>query len=156
MCHEYRTVVLFFALVLVACGASNEAQLPAAAASGICDPQYVASTDAGNHVDKEVTVCGKIIDYFYIDRGEDKPTLLFFDTGVVRRANFGITEFRHLKSLPTGHGQVLSMEVAGSYRPHPKIRFKFGLLYDVLWTDLLGSTERYDNVGGYASIELGF
>ena len=71
-------------------------------------------------------------------------------------ASLGFTEFRHLRTLPTSRGQVLSMEVAGSYRPHPKLRFKFGLLYDLLWTDLLGSTDRYDNVGGYASIELGF
>ncbi len=71
-------------------------------------------------------------------------------------ASLGFTEFRHLKTLPTSRGQVLSMEVAGSYRPHPKLRFKFGLLYDVLWTDLLGSTDRSDHVGSYVSVEFGF
>ena len=116
MCHKYRAVVLVFALVLVACGASgasNEAQQPTAAASGICDPQDVASTDAGNHVGKEVTVCGKVKDYFYIQDSRDKPTLLIFDAPVDRRRSgmenlpevFSVVIWRKdSKSFPTQFG----------------------------------------------------
>ena len=85
----HRAVVLVFAVVAVACGG---AQQPTAAVSDTCDAQYVASTDAGNHIGQEVTVCGKVKDYLYIDRGPDKPTLLIFDLGVVRRGDFGIID----------------------------------------------------------------
>ena len=135
MCHKYRAVVLIFALVLVACGASgasNEAQQPTAAASGICDAPYVASTDAGNHVGKEVTVCGKVIDYFYIDRGPDKPTLLFFDTGVVRRANFGITDF------PEAFSVLIWRRDSKNFSPN------FGSIYSGKVVCTTGVIETYD------------
>ena len=41
--------------------------------------------DARTHIGKEVTVCGEIKDYYSIQTGPDKPTLLLFDTEVVRR-----------------------------------------------------------------------
>ena len=84
VCH-LKLVVLVFALVLVACGVATEAQQPTAAVSPTCAAQYVASTEAGNHIGQEVTVCGEVKDYYYIDRGPDKPTLLIFDQSVVRR-----------------------------------------------------------------------
>ena len=82
MWYRHRTMVLVFVVVLAACGASTDAQQPAAAA---CDARYVATTEAGNHIGQAVTVCGEVSDYYYVQTRPDKPTLLLFDQGVVRR-----------------------------------------------------------------------
>ena len=73
-------MVLITAVVLVACGASTGAQQPSVSVSGNCDAQYVTSTDAVDHMGQEVTVCGEVKDYFYINTGP-APTLLLVDEG---------------------------------------------------------------------------
>ena len=48
-------------------------------ASTSCDTQYVSAGDVGAHAGEEITVCGKIVDYYYATGDARKPTLLLFD-----------------------------------------------------------------------------
>ena len=72
-------VVLVATAMLIACGASSDA--PTIAVSSTCDAQYVTSSEAGNHLGQEVTVCGDVKDYYFHQTLPGKPTYLLFDEG---------------------------------------------------------------------------
>ena len=95
------TAVQFGAFILLlaitACGAATETGglAPQANAttevSARCDPQYVSSAEAGQHLGEETTVCGLVKDYFFSNTG-DKPTLLLFDHTGSGRIQFAGTK----------------------------------------------------------------
>ena len=113
--------VVVAAGMLIACGVSSDAQPPTSAASNTCDAQYVASSEAGNHVGQEVTVCGDVKDYYYRQNLPGKPTFLLFDSGVARRAGattFSQTDFAVIilqedgKNFPPNFGPIYSGKLA--------------------------------------------
>ena len=127
-------MVLIFAVVLVACRATTDAQQPAAVVPDPCDAQYVATTEAASHIGEEVTVCGEVIDYFSLENRPDKPTLLLFDTGVVRRgAGADIVKF------PDAFSVVIWRRNNKNFPPN------FGALYTGKTLCATGVVEIYDD-----------
>ena len=66
---------------VIGCGTSSDAGSPSGSPEGLtsCDAQYLSSGDAGTHLGQQVTVCGKIVDYYYATGDARKPTLSLFD-----------------------------------------------------------------------------
>ena len=80
---------ILIAALVISCGTSSRATGSDSGsgspdASTPCDTQYVSSGDVGAHVGEEITVCGKIVDYYYATGDARKPTLLLFDQAVPR------------------------------------------------------------------------
>ena len=75
---------VLFTVFVIACGTSSDAGnsgSPSGSGEGLtsCDPQYLSSGDVGAYLGEQVTVCGKIVDYYYATGDARKPTLLLFD-----------------------------------------------------------------------------
>ena len=70
--------------LVIACGTSSgaadsDSRTGSSDAATSCDTQYLSSDEVGTHMGEEVTVCGKIVDYYYATGDSRKPTLLLFD-----------------------------------------------------------------------------
>ena len=72
--------VLLITILVISCGtADSDSGSGLLDASTSCDTQYVSSGDVAAHLGEEITVCGKIVDYYYATGDARKPTLLLFD-----------------------------------------------------------------------------
>ena len=127
---------LIFAAVLVGCGASSQAQQPAASVSNDCDAQYVATVDAGAHLGQAVTVCGKVRDYFYAQFSPDKPTYLLFDAPVSRRKGL---KWSGAGNIPDVFSVVIWRTDSKSFPTH------FGAVYSGKMLCTTGIVETYDD-----------
>lgn len=66
---------LIFLLVLIACVGSSGATPEA---STRCDPRYIPTAEAAQHIGEEATVCGLVKDYFFSTTGS-RPTYILFE-----------------------------------------------------------------------------
>ena len=71
-------------VLIIACGTSggaagSDARSASADLSNPCGAQYLSSGEVKAHLGEKVTVCGKIVDYYYATGDARKPTLLLFD-----------------------------------------------------------------------------
>lgn len=122
-------VALAFVITLVACGpSSGEAQITdgqTGAASGgssgststsaACGSQYIPSSEAGQHLGEEGTVCGRVVDYQYITGDPRKPTLLLFDQGAVVERGSSISD----QQIPETFTVVIWREDSGKFPANP-------------------------------------
>ena len=127
---------LLITTLVMACGTSSgdsDSGSGSPDASASCDSQYVSSGDVGAHLGEEITVCGKIVDYYYATGDARKPTLLLFDQEAPREA-----QRRILK--PDNQFSVVVWRDAGKSFPA-----NFGALYVGKLICATGVVEIYDD-----------
>ena len=115
-------------------GAANSDSGPVSPdASTSCDSRYVSSGDVGAHSGEEITVCGKIVDYYYATGDSRKPTLLLFDQGAPREGQ------RRILKPDNQFSVVVYREVSELFPPN------IGAFYVGKIVCATGVVEVYDN-----------
>ena len=123
---------LLMVLMVVLLGCSGSSHAPSSSVVVSCSPEHIATVEARNHVGKQATVCGKVIDYYFVQASKDKPTLLMFDQSVGRRQSGG------MEKLPDVFSVVIFRKDGKNFPTH------FGSFYSGKTLCTTGMIEIYD------------